>query len=214
MYVRVNEQGEVDRYADAPPQSITLADGRSVSNPDPADVDRLALGGWVEVTGEDAPTYDPDLQMLEGPTYEVTTRQYVNDEGTYPVEVPVLDAEGNPTYDEDGNPVTTTEQRPAAPGETYTVPDTVTATWNLVDREVRLEVDRMTIPADGSEFATVRYTHPGSGAPASVDFDVNGDVTTEPLVDQKAEIEVVASGPGPITVTAGGKSVTLTAPEA
>ena len=213
MYVHVNEANEVDRTRQDPPSSLVMADGRSVSNPDPTDVDRLAMGGWVEAT-LDEPTYDPDLEYLEGPTWTVTTREYINDEGTYDVEVPVLDEDGNPTYDENGNPVTEVEQRPVADGETYTVPATAVGEYTLTDREVRLETDRFQIPGDGSAFATVVYIHPGDTPPASVDFNVNGEVTTELLTtDQRAVIEVEAEGPGPIVITAGGQSLTIEATE-
>lgn len=78
MYAHVNEAGEVDQTRTDPPTAMHMADGRSVSNPDPADVDRLALGGWVEAAVNE-PAHDPDLQYLTGPTWTVSTEQLVND---------------------------------------------------------------------------------------------------------------------------------------
>ncbi|MCA1781987.1 MAG: hypothetical protein LC679_07390 [Intrasporangiaceae bacterium] len=70
------------------------------------------------------PTYDPDFEQLVDPTWDVVTEQYVNDEGTYDVEV---------TDPDTG--VVSTEQRPIADGLTYTVPASVTGLHTVEFRE-------------------------------------------------------------------------------
>ena len=74
-----------------------------------------------------------------------------------------------------------------------------------------LTADTAAIPTDGTTAATVTYE--SGRAPATVSFDVNGQVTEEATVAGTAEVEVVSSSPGIITVTCEGLTVTITVQE-
>lgn len=189
MYAHIaDDNTTVDRTSDQPPLSMRLKDGRSVSgrSTDPV---RLKMGGWVEAT-ENRPTFDPDLEQLVGPSWTVTTEQYVNDDG--------LDDEGNPVAD----------------GQTYTVPATATADYTVEPRPAYLHTDDPVIVADGIDSTVVAYRNGAPDAPASVDFDVNGAVTTVAVDSGIAEVEVSATVHGLIDVRCEGLSLTITATEA
>lgn len=72
-----------------------------------------------------------------------------------------------------------------------------------------VQVDRTTIKADGVDAALVtawRFSEPGP-----VTFVVNGVATDVALTDGAAELVITAAQPGPIEVTANGKTVIITA---
>lgn len=184
MYAHIaDDNTTVDRTSEQSPPSMRLKDGRSVSgrSTDPV---RLKMGGWVEATVTE-PAYDPDLERLVGPTWTVTTEEYVNDEGTYDVEV---------TDPETGE--TTFEQRPIADGQTYTVPVSAKGTYTVEPRPAYLHLDKNQIAADDTDTATVEYRDLNTGAPTEVTFDVNGTTV------------------GPVALTDGRASVGVTSPNA
>lgn len=78
----------------------------------------------------------------------------------------------------------------------------------------RLNASPFQIPADGTTVSVVTYENSYDGAPTEVVFDVNGATATVPLVDGKAELEVVAATPDEIVVTCDELEVTITATEA
>lgn len=83
--------------------------------------------------------------------------------------------------------------------------------------QATLTTDRDTITADGADAAVVTYQYGRDATfPAEdpVTFDVNGHQVQEQLVDGRAAIEVVASAPGPVTVTCAGLTVRIDAQEA
>jgi hypothetical protein len=80
-----------------------------------------------------------------------------------------------------------------------------------VDGTPRLQTDRRTIPANNTTAAKVTFTQQGPQAPASVDFELNGQVVTERLVNGAAAVNITSANPGDVlTVRAGGLSVTIT----
>lgn len=72
-----------------------------------------------------------------------------------------------------------------------------------------LTTDRESIPADGATPAVVTFE--SGRAPAEVAFDVNGTQVTEPVVEGRAQVEVVTTTAGPVVVTCEGLAVTIDA---
>lgn len=66
-----------------------------------------------------------------------------------------------------------------------------------------------TIPADGVTSSIV--TAYAAALPANITFNANGQEVIVPATDGFAELEVTAAQPGPIEVTALGRSVVITA---
>lgn len=77
-----------------------------------------------------------------------------------------------------------------------------------------LTAEPQSIPADGSATALVSYRNTFDDAPAQVTFDVNGVTETVALDDGTAELEVVATTPGLLTITCDDLVLTITAEEA
>jgi hypothetical protein len=90
--------------------------------------------------------------------------------------------------------------------------DTTTETVVIDGPYPALTTDRDSIPADGQTPAVVAYVD--GHAPAEVTFAVNGTTATEPVQNDRAAIEVVATAPGPVLVECQGMTVTIEATEA
>lgn len=76
---------------------------------------------------------------------------------------------------------------------------------------ITLEVDKPTIVANGTDFATVTYKNGQANAPASVNFNVNGAVTAVPLSAGSAILEVTSTATGLIEISVDSDLVSLVA---
>lgn len=83
--------------------------------------------------------------------------------------------------------------------------------WVHPDDSPRLTLDKTPIDADGQDAATVTARYHPTVSPAQVTFAVNGAPTDVATTDGVAEIEIMKSEPGPITVEVEGQTVNLEA---